>query len=102
MMIPAIFYVVVAAAGLDIPTLRHDGWIFDMGGSSESWYKFYSYFSTFIHIFQAYENQLTNGQQRFQPDKLPCALGHNADTICTVHIEYLAYLEQLIHNFYFI
>ena len=45
MMIPAIFYVVVAAAGLDIQTLRQTGWVFDMGGSSESWYKFYSYFS---------------------------------------------------------
>lgn len=54
-MIPAIFYVVVAAAGLDISTLRHDGWIFDMGGSSESWYKFYSYFSTFIYILEPYK-----------------------------------------------
>ena len=45
LMIPAIFYVVVAAAGLDIQTLRETGWVFDMGGSSESWYKFYSYFS---------------------------------------------------------
>lgn len=43
--IPAIFYVVVAAAHLDIQKLRDSGWIFDMGGSSETWYKFYSYFS---------------------------------------------------------
>lgn len=45
MIIPVIFYAVVAAAGLDLTMLRREGWIFDMGGSSESWFKFYSYFS---------------------------------------------------------
>ncbi|KAL5522025.1 hypothetical protein ACEPAF_1881 [Sanghuangporus sanghuang] len=44
-MIPAIFYTIVAAARLDIPTLRRTGWIFDTAGSSEAWYKFYSYYS---------------------------------------------------------
>lgn len=43
--IPVIFYIVVAAAHLDISILRREGWVFDMGGSSEPWYKFYSYFS---------------------------------------------------------
>lgn len=45
MLIPAIFYIIVGAARLDIPMLRRTGWVFDMGGSSEAWYKFYSYFN---------------------------------------------------------
>ncbi|KAJ7186860.1 sulfate transporter family-domain-containing protein [Mycena filopes] len=45
-MIPVIFYIVVAAAQLNIADLRDSGWIFDMaaGGSKEHWYKFYSYY----------------------------------------------------------
>ncbi|KAJ7153000.1 sulfate transporter family-domain-containing protein [Mycena filopes] len=45
-MIPLIFYIVVAAAQLNIADLRDGGWIFDMaaGGSKEHWYKFYSYY----------------------------------------------------------
>ncbi|KLO11977.1 sulfate anion transporter [Schizopora paradoxa] len=43
--IPAVFYIVVASAKLDITSLRHSGWIFDMSASSEAWYKFYSYYS---------------------------------------------------------
>ena len=38
--IPAIFYVVVAAAGLDLGRLRETGWLFDMGVSHEPWYHF--------------------------------------------------------------
>ncbi|KAF5319323.1 hypothetical protein D9619_008654 [Psilocybe cf. subviscida] len=42
--IPVIFYIVVLAAGLDLNSLRHSGWVFDMGSSSnEPWYQFYSY-----------------------------------------------------------
>lgn len=44
LLIPAIFYVVVAAAGLSVSSLRQSGWVFDMGSSTEPWYKFYSYF----------------------------------------------------------
>jgi SulP family sulfate permease len=47
-MIPMIFYIVVAAARLDLADLRESGWVFDMaagaGGSKESWYKFYGYY----------------------------------------------------------
>lgn len=43
--IPLLFYIVVAAARLNLSELRHTGWIFDMGASAhEPWYKFYSYF----------------------------------------------------------
>ncbi|KZV70927.1 hypothetical protein PENSPDRAFT_578682 [Peniophora sp. CONT] len=42
--IPAVFYVIVAAAHLDLPTLRREGWLFDVAVSSEPWYHFYSYF----------------------------------------------------------
>ncbi|KAH9847094.1 sulfate transporter family-domain-containing protein [Lenzites betulinus] len=40
--IPVAFYVVVAAAHLDLAALREAGWIFDMGTSREPWYQFYS------------------------------------------------------------
>jgi sulfate permease, SulP family len=42
--IPVMFYVVVAAAGLDLAALRASRWVFDMGTASQnSWYEFYSY-----------------------------------------------------------
>ncbi|KAJ7485150.1 sulfate transporter family-domain-containing protein [Mycena galericulata] len=46
LMIPMIFYVVVAAAQLNIDDLRDSGWVFDMaaGAKQESWYKFYEYY----------------------------------------------------------
>ncbi|KAG1744926.1 sulfate transporter family-domain-containing protein [Suillus paluster] len=47
MIIPAAFYVVVAAARLDLGALRRDGWLFDAaegaGGAEDRWYGFYSY-----------------------------------------------------------
>ncbi|KAJ7912514.1 sulfate transporter family-domain-containing protein [Mycena leptocephala] len=45
-MIPAVFYVIVAAARLNIADLRDSGWVFDMvaGGKEEHWYKFYQYY----------------------------------------------------------
>ncbi|OAX35963.1 hypothetical protein K503DRAFT_696020 [Rhizopogon vinicolor AM-OR11-026] len=47
MIIPAVFYVVVAAAQLDLNALRKDGWLFDStegaGGVEDEWYGFYSY-----------------------------------------------------------
>lgn len=43
--IPIIFYIVVAAARLDLGVLRQAGWLFDMGNSADrSWYEFYTYF----------------------------------------------------------
>ncbi|EIM84807.1 uncharacterized protein STEHIDRAFT_60168 [Stereum hirsutum FP-91666 SS1] len=42
--IPAVFYIVVLAAGLDLDVLRKAGWIFDVGASEEKWYQFYTYF----------------------------------------------------------
>ncbi|KAG9091211.1 hypothetical protein FRC07_011893 [Ceratobasidium sp. 392] len=42
--IGVVFYIVVAIAGLDLDTLRSTGWIFDVGGSKEPWYHFYTKF----------------------------------------------------------
>ncbi|OSC98639.1 hypothetical protein PYCCODRAFT_1374821 [Trametes coccinea BRFM310] len=42
--IPAIFYIVVAAARIDLGGLRDAGWLFDMSSSNEPWYYFYSLF----------------------------------------------------------
>ncbi|KAJ7302360.1 sulfate transporter family-domain-containing protein [Mycena albidolilacea] len=46
LLIPLVFYVVVAAAQLNIADLRDSGWVFEMvgGGKEEHWYKFYSYY----------------------------------------------------------
>ncbi|KAK2462413.1 hypothetical protein APHAL10511_005719 [Amanita phalloides] len=43
--IPVLFYVVVAVTGLSLDDLREQGWLFDLGqnGAHEAWYKMYSY-----------------------------------------------------------
>ncbi|KAJ6558135.1 sulfate transporter family-domain-containing protein [Mycena capillaripes] len=45
-MIPVVFYIIVAAAQINIADLRDSGWVFDMvaGGKHEHWYKFYEYY----------------------------------------------------------
>jgi SulP family sulfate permease len=47
MIIPLVFYIVVAAAQLDLGALRSDGWLFDMaegtGGGEDKWYGYHSY-----------------------------------------------------------
>jgi hypothetical protein len=50
---PMIFYVIVAAARLNLGDLRRQGWIFDMGNSGqESWTDVYSYFGVlFVFLF---------------------------------------------------
>ncbi|KAI0727658.1 sulfate transporter family-domain-containing protein [Fomitopsis betulina] len=42
LMVPVVFYIVVAAAHIDLGVLREKGWLFDMGTSREPWYHFYS------------------------------------------------------------
>lgn len=42
--VPIVFYIVVAAAQLNLEDLRRDGWVFEMIGGHEAWYRFYSYF----------------------------------------------------------
>ncbi|KAI5999213.1 sulfate transporter family-domain-containing protein [Pisolithus albus] len=46
LVIPVVFYVIVIAAGLDLESLRGDGWLFDSAGTTEAggWYEFYTYF----------------------------------------------------------
>lgn len=49
--IPMIFYIVVAAAQLDLGMLTQKGWLFDMGDSAdESWYEFYHYYGGYISL----------------------------------------------------
>ncbi|KAL1731933.1 sulfate transporter family-domain-containing protein [Schizophyllum commune] len=43
-MIPAIFYVVVLSARLNLGELRDAGWLFDVGGGEGKWYTFYEFF----------------------------------------------------------
>ena len=44
-MIPIIFYIVVAAAQLNLAQLRQSGWLFDMGNAEDKrWYEFYTYY----------------------------------------------------------
>ncbi|KAJ7577964.1 sulfate transporter family-domain-containing protein [Mycena floridula] len=42
--IPMLFYIVVAAAQLNLGNLREDGWLFGVeGGADAKWYEFYTY-----------------------------------------------------------
>ena len=51
-MIPIIFYIVVAAAHLDLANLRKTGWLFDMDTSDEPWYRFYTFFGTLFSLLR--------------------------------------------------
>jgi SulP family sulfate permease len=47
LIIPIVFYVVVAASQLDLDTLRREGWLFETArevGSTDTWYTFYTYY----------------------------------------------------------
>ena len=45
LVIPILFYIIVAATQADLGALRKSGWVFDMGDAeAEAWYEFYSYF----------------------------------------------------------
>jgi hypothetical protein len=57
--IPIIFYIVVAAARLDLGALRQAGWLFDMGNSADSaWYEFYTYFGEALYFFATLQQGL--------------------------------------------
>ncbi|KAK7028327.1 sulfate transporter family protein [Favolaschia claudopus] len=45
-LIPSVFYVVVAAAQLNLSDLRNNGWIFEMveAAKEEHWYRFYTFY----------------------------------------------------------
>lgn len=45
LLIPAIFYVIVAIGGWDWQYLRDTGWVFDVGQNARPWYAFYSEFN---------------------------------------------------------
>ncbi|EKM51192.1 uncharacterized protein PHACADRAFT_263202 [Phanerochaete carnosa HHB-10118-sp] len=42
--IPIIFYIVVAAARLNLGKLRETGWVFDMETADDPWWQFYTFF----------------------------------------------------------
>jgi sulfate permease, SulP family len=53
--VPMLFYIIVAAARLNLGELRNAGWLFDIpgggDGGSESWWRFYTYFDrNLIHL----------------------------------------------------
>jgi len=39
-----LFYVVILGAGLNLDTLRENGWLFEVARSEEKWYRYYTYF----------------------------------------------------------
>ena len=38
------FYIVVAAARLDLGALRQTGWLFDMDTADDPWWRFYTFY----------------------------------------------------------
>jgi sulfate permease, SulP family len=42
--IPVVFYIIIAIGRWDMETLRAAGWVFDVGKSTQPWYKFYTLF----------------------------------------------------------
>lgn len=106
--IPAIFYVVVAALGINISILRRDGWVFDMGASSQPWYTFYSYFSEHfnellhiiisrLRIFQISDSLVSERYGKHYLRNLHCELSSIisfAFNICTF---YLSLFFNVLH-----
>lgn len=58
-MIPAIFYIVVLGARLDLTKLRENGWLFDIGaeGGREPWWKFYTYYGECLFTYQPHPTE---------------------------------------------
>ena len=44
MTIPIIFYIIVAAARLDLGKLRQAGWLFDSDTADDPWWRFYTFY----------------------------------------------------------
>ncbi len=51
--IPIIFYIVIAIGRWDLATLRDNGWIFDVGGNSQAWWKFYTLYVSLVLLHLA-------------------------------------------------
>lgn len=49
--IPIIFYIIVAAARLDLGKLREAGWLFDMETADDPWWKFYTFYGARLVFF---------------------------------------------------
>ena len=49
-LIPILFYLVVAIGGFNLGELREAGWLFTTGGSNDPWYKFYTLFGLFFGL----------------------------------------------------
>jgi len=53
LIIPVVFYIIVAAGRFNLSELRDQGWLFDVGESGEqAWYTFYSYFDFHLIRFR--------------------------------------------------
>lgn len=52
--IPILFYIIVAAAQVNLDELRENGWLFDIPGGvkgqPEKWWRFYTYFGEPIYV----------------------------------------------------
>ena len=59
--IPVLFYIVVAGAGLSLDDLRKHGWLFNLGdgASREPWYKVYSYLGSHTRVLLNSGTRLT-------------------------------------------
>jgi hypothetical protein len=84
--IPAVFYLVVSAARLDLETLRAQGWIFDIGTSREAWYKFYTYFGVSLCAFLFFSLLVLICMLRFPSCALSSADLDFSDPTCAVRV----------------
>lgn len=83
--IPLIFYIVVLSARIDLTSLRKEGWIFDMGNTSEPWYAFYKYYSEFVPPL--YPQIPIELHRRFQIGRFQRIMVDTTDAICTVIVD---------------
>lgn len=86
-----VFYVVVLGAGLDLDTLRRDGWLFEVA-RSEKWYRYYTYFGAFHLRPRIPFTSLT--VPRFYEGQMGPILGNATHAICAVVLQCLASSSQ--------
>ena len=79
LIIPIIFYIVVAAARLDLHTLREEGWLFNTGTARDPWYKFYTLYGSSVLCWPSFRSPFDFS--RLSCHAMECHLGNITHTI---------------------
>jgi len=88
LIIPVAFYVIVAAASLNLDNLRKEGWLFESAqGTGEKWYEFYSYYGEYTaRLSTLFMGAHTHAPWRPELDQVDPTMEYTVYPICVVRI----------------